>query len=102
MISLDNIKEGSKVWFDGEKQGYTVQARTNRYLICTKPFNLKRTVIYCIIDTVELIRGAENLVFGLGAETKLDCIEMLLRLEINRTQISRRNRVELKITKIIA
>lgn len=96
---LEKIKVDDFIHFVEEKQKYRVRARGSRFIICNKPFNLKRTTLYTIIDLHEQIRGAENLVFGLGAETQKECEEMLLRLEKGDSEISYRNRVPLKILK---
>jgi hypothetical protein len=103
MGELEQLQVGDRVWFDGEVQGYTVQARGERYLICTKPFNLRRTVLYTVVDLEEEVRGTENLLFGMGAETRE---EMLARLEGPspspwRTEVSYRNRVPLRARKMI-
>lgn len=44
------FKRGQKIWFEGEKRPYTVRACDERFAICTKPFNLRKTVLYTIID----------------------------------------------------
>ena len=74
------IPVGSKVKFREEKLRYTVQASDGRYAICTKPFNVRHTVLYTICDFQIGMRGPENLVFGMGAETREQCEEMLDRL----------------------
>jgi hypothetical protein len=94
------LKKGDKVWFPGEKQGYTVRVRNKRYVICTKPFNPRKTVLYTIIDMKEQIRGTENLIFCMGFETDKQCDEALQRLIKGESEISRRNRVPLVIDKI--
>jgi len=91
-----------KIKFKGEKQRYTVQATGKRYLVCTKPFNARKTVLYTIIDLKEEVRGTENLVFGMGAETKKLCDEMLERLESGESEISHRNRRSLDIEIVYA
>lgn len=88
---------GDRVRFAGERQRYTVQACNDRFAICTKPFNLLRTVRYTIIDWARGIRGTENLVFGFGAETRAQCEAMLARLTSGETEISSRNWVPLDI-----
>jgi hypothetical protein len=93
------IPVGSKVKFEREKQRYTVKASNAIFSICTKPFNAKKTVLYTIIDHKENIRGTENLIFGLGAETKKDCQEMLERLTQGESEISHRNRIKLDVEK---
>lgn len=92
---MNPLTVGEKIRFSDERQRYTVQAANKRYAICTKPFNAKRTVLYTIIDFQELIRGTEGLVFGLGAETREQCEQMLQRLTSGETAISFRNRVSL-------
>lgn len=116
----DALGVGDKVWFKGERLGYTVQARSGRYLVCTKPFNPRHTVLYTVVDLDEWVRGTENLVFGMGAETREQCEEMIRRLEgtpeesielpdghviripPHRSMVSRRNRVPLRVRRFAA
>lgn len=102
MTELDNVVVGNKIYFleEEEVRPYRVRACGRRYLVCTKPYNLKHTVIYTVIDKEEWIRGTENLVFCCGAETDEDCNEMLERLESGETEVSHRNRVPLFIRKV--
>jgi hypothetical protein len=90
---------GAKLWFEGEKQGYTVRASNVAFAICTKPFNARNTVLYTIVDWEQGIRGAENLVFGSGAETDQECEEMLERLTNGESEVSGRNYTKLKLVK---
>ncbi len=98
------MKVGDKIKFVGEKQRFTVQALNERFVICTKPFNLKKTVFYSIIDLKENVRGRDNLVFGFwdGYESKQSCELALEELKKGEMEVSRRNRVPLKIEKIYA
>lgn len=80
--------------------GYTVQARDIRFLVCSKPFNPRRTVLYTIIDRAKGVRGPENLVFGFGAETREQCEEMLKRLSAGDTEVSRRRSAALRVRKV--
>lgn len=104
--TLKSAKAGDKVKFAEEKQAYTIQAKGDRYIVCNKPFNLRKTTLYTIIDLINLIRGPENLVFGAGAETREQCEEMLKRLEGRdielggTTEISYRNNIPLVIEHI--
>lgn len=98
---LDQIKVGTKILFSGEKQSFRVICRNERYIICTKPFNLKKTVIYTIIDIERGARGTENLIFCFGFETPDLCNEALERLATGESEVSWRNCVELQIEKII-
>lgn len=90
---------GSKIWFQGEKQGYTVKASNVAFAICTKPFNAQKTVLYTIIDWESDVRGAEDLIFGMGAETVEQCEAMLERLTQGESGVSHRNYCALDIVK---
>lgn len=105
------IERGTRIKFKEERQCYTVRAIGKRYAVCTKPFNAQKTLLYTVIDFELAIRGTENLVFGMGAETDEDCEEMIWRLETpekwygnhNRTasEVSHRNRIDLHIVSIL-
>lgn len=99
MIDITQINVGDKIKFERETHRYTVRAKGKRYLVCTKPFNARRTVLYTVVDSIKNIRGTENLTFSMGAETTQECEEMIARLEAteNPTEVSRRNSVDLKI-----
>ena len=99
---MDKVEVGSKIKFLSEKQRYTVQASNRFYSVCTKPFNAKKTVIYTVIDWYNQIRGTENLVFGMGAETKEQCEEMLDRLTNAESDVSSRHWQQLDIEKFIS
>lgn len=105
---MASTQVGDFITFAEEVRRYEVMARSERYLVCTKPFAARRTVVYTIIDLLERVRGTENLVFGAGAETKEQCEEMLARLEGRcpdtgfTTEVSHRNRVPLRVTKVFA
>ena len=86
---------GGRISFAEEKNAYTIQACNSRFLICTKPFNLQHTVLYSIVDLEQKIRGTENLIFGMGVETREQCEEMLERLTSGKTEVSYRNRIKL-------
>lgn len=106
-VYREKAEVGALVKFAKEKKRYTIQASNRFFSVCTKPQNLvkrrgksgvvKKSVLYTIIDWVHQQRGTENLVFGMGAETRKQCEEMLDRLTNNETQISHRNFCELDI-----
>lgn len=97
----DHIKVGDKIHFYGEKQGYVVKARNDRFAICTKPFNLKKTVFYTIIDFEKWIRSTNDYVFKpYDYKDIKDIEESLLDLEKGEYELSRRNQVDLHIWKI--
>lgn len=95
------LKVGTKVKFISEKQMYVVQASNGIFAVCTKPFNAQKTVLYTIINHLEKVRGTENLIFGMGAETREECEDMLKRLTQGDSEVSHRNRVPLDIEKVI-
>lgn len=88
---------GTKLKFADEKQRYTVRASNAAYTILTKPFNARNTVLYCIVDFHQNVRGPEDLVFGAGAETDEEIVDMLERLTTGDSEISHRHRVALEI-----
>lgn len=88
---MPKLKVGDKIWFKNERQGYTVQARDERFIICTKPFNLQKTVLYTIIDLQDHIRGPDNMWCGPGYETRFECEENLKGLNgisVNRIDLA--------------
>ena len=91
---------GTKIKFKSQKQKYTVRASNVAFAVCTKPMNALKTVLYTVIDWNEQVRGTENLVFGMGAETDEHCNEMLDRLTQGESEVSHRNRVKLDIEKV--
>lgn len=99
LYEFRRVPEGARIWFKGEKQAYTVRASNVAFAICTKPFNARKTVLYTIIDWEQDVRGAEDLLFGMGAETDEECRQMLERLTLGESEVSYRNRVPLAIVK---
>lgn len=71
------IKAGERVRVDGERTAYIAQCVSDRFVVCTKPFNLRHTVLYFVIDKDRDIRGPDNDVFCMGYETKEQCIDRL-------------------------
>lgn len=84
---------GDRVKVPGHHAAFVCRARNDRFAICTKPFNLKRTTLYFIIDAELGWRGPENLVFGLGAESDEDLEAMLARLAGGESSVSRKRGV---------
>ena len=96
MRNWEHLREGDRIRIIGEKRPYTVRCRNERYLICTKPFNPKHTVLYFIADLVENVRGTDNMVFCFGYETDEQCRERLQELVNGEIEVSHRNRVPLE------
>lgn len=94
------LAPGSRVKFIGERLRYTVKASNERFAVCTKPFNLRHTVLYTIIDFERAVRGPENLVFGMGFETDRQCVDGLERLVKGESQVSSRHCLPLEIEEI--
>lgn len=91
------VPVGTKIWFDSERQGYTVRTSNAVFVILTKPFNIDKTVLYTIIDWELGIRGPSNLIFNIGAETDEQCLELLDMLTSGEIEVSSRRCVELNI-----
>ena len=82
---------GQKLKFKSEKQRYTIVGMDDRYLICIKPFNLKKTYLYCIVDLKENMRGPDNWLFGkYDLEYNDDIDECLKDLNSGKCRLSRR------------
>lgn len=99
-MDISDAPVGARVWFVGEARPYRIRARDERFLVCTKPFNLQRTVLYTVLDLQEQVRGTEDTLLCRGAETDVQCHEMLLRMG-GESQVSSRNRVPLNIQRIL-
>jgi len=87
----------TKYIFWKQKRPYRVRARDERFIICTKPYNPKHTVIYFIIDLYDKVRGTDNSVFCNGYETDGQCISRLVELQSGLIEVSQRNRVPLEV-----
>lgn len=81
-----SLNVGDKIKFWYEKQAYTVKAKSERYLICTKPFNLQKTVLYTILDLKRFVRGRNDRVFNSYDYSKQedidDCLKDLISGEV--------------------
>jgi hypothetical protein len=94
------MNKGDKIYFFEEKYPYVVRSIKSNMVVLTKPFNLKHTVLYTILDLNNMIRGPEDLIFCFGAETDKQCNEMLNRILNKESEISYRHRIKAIITKI--
>ena len=89
------VKVGDKVYVPGESRPYKVMARDDRYIICTKPFNPKHTVLYFIVDLVEKWRAPDDRLFCAGYETMEQCENRLNDLQTGKIKLSKRRGVAL-------
>lgn len=97
---MSRIRIGTKIWFAEEKRPYKVRAFNNDFTILTKRFNLKNTVLYCIIDNKKNKRGSDNMIFCSGYESDDDCKARLIELISGEIELSRRRSIDCHITKI--
>lgn len=54
MNDWNNLRVGDRVYVRDEKRPYRVRCRDKRFIICTKPYNPKHTVLYFVADLVRL------------------------------------------------
>jgi len=90
-IDLTSIKVGDKILFAEEKQRYKVRGRTDNFIVCTKPFNARKTVLYTIIDIDRNVRGRDNMIFCPGYETDEDISDVVKKLANGEMCVSYRN-----------
>lgn len=97
------LSVGNRIKFAGEKQRYTVRAVSadGRWVICTKPFNARRTVIYTVVDFDSGVRGPDNF-HGLGYETEAEIAAAMARFEAGTAEVSLRYDVYLDIEDVQA
>lgn len=120
---VGNYKVNSTIKFQEENLPYIIQAVSQRYLICTRPFDkkedndivkhelemgtyctkkealedLQNLLIYTIVDLEEQIRGADNYNSWSDYSTQKECEEVLNALNSGEVSISHRNRLKLNI-----
>ena len=73
------LEVGDKVYLFGERQGYTVRTRNDRFIILTKPYNPHHKVKAIIVDLKMRTMGTDNHKYGLRYQTPEDC-DYALRL----------------------
>jgi hypothetical protein len=98
---MQKLNVGDRVKFVSEGKPYKVCASDNRFAICIKPFNLRKTTIYTIVDFERGVRGPDNMVFGGGYESKEDAEEALVKLQDGDIEVSYRNCIDLDIEKVV-
>jgi len=103
---MNDIKIGSKVKFLEEARPYIVKAMSERFIICTKAFNLKHTVLYTILDLKRNERGTHNCIFNpydFSKQGDIDsCLSdlMLPKGDAMAIELSHRNKIILNIEAI--
>lgn len=102
MINSSNAKVGDKIYIPEQKRPYTIRARDERYIIATKPFNPKHTVLYFIIDLIKGWRGPDDRIFCSGYESDEDVHNRLTELQKGEIELSYRHSLkEIAIEKIV-
>ena len=94
------LRKGSVVWFKEESKPYTVRALNDRYVVLTKPFNLKKTVFYTIIDLNNKIRSSDDRLFCSGYETDEQCNDRLSEITRGDIKLSRRNQIPCNVIRV--
>lgn len=98
---MEDLKIGNRIKFLKEKISYKIMAFDDRFIICQKPYNPKRTFMYSIIDLKKNIRGADNCYCKFQYDDLEECKEALKELNSGDIEISYRNWCELDIEKVI-
>lgn len=92
--AITRLAVGDRVRFaeDYRTIRYRVRAVSpdGRFAICTRPFNLQRTVIYTIVDFQKGVRGPDDRVFSNGYETDEDCLARCAELAAGDIAVSQR------------
>lgn len=91
------VEVGDAVYIPEHKRPFRCRQRDGRYIICTKPYNPKHTVLYFIIDLQDKWRAPDDRVFCSGYETDDDCKKRLEELQLGEISLSRRRGVPLDI-----
>lgn len=82
---------GDKVKFANTRHPWTVRAvtRAGRFAILTKPFNLRRTVLYTVVDFDRGVRGVDDH-YGLGYETDDQITAALAMFQATEDDLARK------------
>lgn len=94
---------GDRIQFEDEHRRvrWTVRAVSadGRWVICTVPFNVRRTVLYTVCDFDDGVRGPDNY-YGLGYETPEQIADAMARFEAGDAEVSVRHDVYLRIAEV--
>ena len=77
---------------------FRVQARSRRFIIATRPFAPKKTVLYTVVDLKRNWRGPDDRLFCEGYETREQCQARLRDLVAGRSEVSTRRGMPLDET----
>lgn len=93
----EKLQVDDKVYVKECVRPFKVICRDDRYIICTKPFNIYHTVIYFIIDLEKQLRGPDDRVFCAGYETEEQCLQRLAELQSGHVSVSLRHSLPLDL-----
>lgn len=96
-MHTNTYKVGDRIRFAEERQYYTVRGRSERFLICTRPFKLRDTVLYCIVDFNRQARGPGDKLFNGPYETDDHITDRMHELMSGRLGVSYRHDIPLVI-----
>jgi hypothetical protein len=97
-MTENTYQVGDLIRFPEDRRPYRVRARSDRYLICTKPFNLFHTVLYTIVDFERQERGPGDKIFNGPYETDVDCAARMAELSSGQLGVSRRHGIPLVLS----
>lgn len=69
---------------------YTIKARDDRYIICTRKTKSSSNTDYFIIDLKEKVYGQDNMIFAPCYDTEEDCQQRLKELQNNQMAVSKK------------
>lgn len=98
---VHKLKVGDSVWFKEEVKPYIVRAISSKFAILTKPFNLRKTYFYTIIDLKDGVRSSDDRLFSDSYLTDSDCIQRLDELNRGVIKLSLKEAISCTITRIV-
>lgn len=92
-LTYPSLTVGQRIRFEGEKAPYRVRvvSRSRRFAIVTKPFNLKKTVLYSVIDFALGVRGTDNAYNRHGYTTEEHIARSMQAFEAGEIEVSHRH-----------
>ncbi len=93
-------KIGDKIKFKTEKQRYTVRARDERFIIATKPFNLRKTYLYTLVDLKKKKRSSDDWHCKYDYENEFEARLAIRELNDGTIELSSRQIIDLDIERV--
>lgn len=98
------MKVGDQIEFDEERgRPYVIQAMSDRFLVCTRPYKGQRhagKTFHSLVDLVNSVRGPDHWVLGTKYDysTQQGCAECLADLDSGENELSRRKSIPVLTT----